>query len=230
VRKWIIIHVIWYTKDIFNGLTFMPQSTEFFPFHAINEFMRPDFRLTVIREVLLNQEILPDSFILDLTQKLKKRVSIPGFRNSDKAPAMVKILPSAKAFEEYPDFTASILNCWSEISKTLRDQVYQTLKTRQWKMLSITENIESENFCLETLTDWPVLPLNFNRPRLPGFYTHWPAGEDFEALYKCYTELYKEADIGIDKVSLMVVWLSMRLPYHVDANINTTEEQNGTNS
>ena len=36
----------------------MTDKTEFLPFHAINEYMRPDFRLKVIRETLSGQSRL----------------------------------------------------------------------------------------------------------------------------------------------------------------------------
>ncbi len=69
----------------------MAEKTEFLPFHAINEFMRPDFRLTVIRDTLTNQSNLDDSHTNMLNQQIKKRVTVPGFRNSDKAPALIKV-------------------------------------------------------------------------------------------------------------------------------------------
>jgi len=37
----------------------MPEKVEYLPFHAINEFMRDDYRLVVISEVLTNQEKIP---------------------------------------------------------------------------------------------------------------------------------------------------------------------------
>jgi hypothetical protein len=58
---------------------------------------------------------------------------------------------------------------------------------------------------------------------LPGFFTHWPNGEDFEILYSNFSELFPEAESSIDKISLMVVWLSMRLPYHVDGIMEIPE-------
>jgi hypothetical protein len=59
-----------------------------------------------------------------------------------------------------------------------------------------------------------------NRSKLPGFYTHWPKDEDFEVLYKNFSDLYPDFEASIDKVSLMVVWLSMRLPLQVDEIIS----------
>ena len=103
----------------------MPEETEFLPFHAINEFMRPDFRLKVIRDTLTSpKQIFPNLMQAELNDKIKKRVSVPGFRTSDKAPAFMKVLPTSKAFEKNPDLVAVILSCWAEIQSELRDQVY----------------------------------------------------------------------------------------------------------
>jgi hypothetical protein len=196
----------------------MPEKTEFLPFHAINEYMRPDFRLKVIRETLSAQTTLDDRFTGELNQQIKKRVTVPGFRNSDKAPALVKVLPTSKAFEKNPDLVAVILSCWAEIQSELRDQVYTLLKTRNWQIYPETEGIDTSTFNMDTIKEWPVFPIHMNRAKLPGFFTHWPNGEDFEALYNNFSELFPDSDSSIDKVSLMVVWLSMRLPLQVGSN------------
>ena len=113
----------------------MPEKTEFLPFHAINEYMRPDFRLSIIRETITSQVNLPEQFINDLNQKINKYVKIPGFRSSEKAPALMKVYPTAKAFEKNPDLVASILSCWTELNIELRDQVIQLLTLRNWKII-----------------------------------------------------------------------------------------------
>ena len=199
----------------------MPEKTEFLPFHAINEFMRPDFRLSVIRETLTSLPDIPESLASELNHQIKKRVSVPGFRNSDKAPAMIKVLPTSKAFEKDPDLVASLLSCWADHQSKLREQVYQLLRAQNWSMLTEGDDLDASNLSIEILKVWPVLPIKINRAKLPGFYTHWPKDQDFETLYKKYTELFPESDVSIDKVSLMAVWLSMRLPYKVDSDDDT---------
>ena len=196
----------------------MAETTEFLPFHAINEFMRPDFRLAVIRETLSNQAKLNDPCSTELNQQIKKHVSVPGFRNSDKAPALVKVLPTSKAFEKHPEIVAAVLNCWVEIQPNLRDQVFELLKARNWPLFSEGETIDTSALNLELLKQWPIFPIKVNRSRLPGFYTHWPKGEDFEVLYANFSSLYPDSDASIDKVGLMAVWLTMRLPYKVDVD------------
>jgi hypothetical protein len=202
----------------------MPENTEFLPFHAINEFMRPDFRLSVIRDTLTSQEKLPEDLCKYLDEKIKKNVNVPGFRSSDKAPALIKVLPTSKGFEKSPDLVAAILSCWAELNSELRLQVYQVFISRNWKLLQDSDGISKENISLDTIKDWPIFPIMFNRTKLPGFFTHWPKGEDFEVLYNTFTELFPEIEASIDKVSLMVVWLSMRLPSHVDDLTNEIEK------
>lgn len=194
----------------------MPEKTEFLPFHALNEYMRPDFRLSVIRDTLNSQAKLPEDLSKLLDEKIRKSVSVPGFRSSEKAPALIKVLPTSKAFEKNPDLVAAILACWSELHSELRKQVYQLFISRNWKMIQETDNFNKETFSIDTIKEWPIFPISFNRTKLPGFYTHWPKGEDFEVLYSTFTELFPEVEASIDKVSLMVVWLCMRLPSHVD--------------
>ncbi len=204
----------------------MPQTKEFLPFHAINEFMRPDFRLAVIRETLNNQSKLPDSLSVQLNQLIKQYISVPGFRNSEKAPPLVKVLPSSKAFEKHPDLVAIVLASWAELYSELRDQTYELLKVRNWTILTGDENIDITNFSIDLQEKWPVLPLYFDRTKLPGFYTYWPKGENFDVLYDNFSGLFADSNASIDKVSLMVVWLSMRLPYHVEDNVTASEESN----
>jgi hypothetical protein len=202
----------------------MAEKTEFLPFHAINEFMRPDFRLMVIRETLTAANNLPDVYSKELNHQVKKTVTVPGFRNSDKAPGLIKVLPTSKAFEKSPDLVAAILNCWVEIHSDLREQVYALLKIRNWKMLSETEGINTDVLISSNITEWPIFPIKLNRSKLPGFFTHWPQGEDFETLYNNFSELYPDVNASIDRVSLMVVWLSMRLPYQVDSGSEKLDE------
>jgi len=202
----------------------MPEKTEFLPFHALNEYMRPDFRLNVIRETLTAQATLDEPHVNDLNQKIKKRVTVPGFRNSDKAPALIKVLPTSKAFEKYPDLVVTILSCWAEIQSELQEQVYTLLKARNWLIFPEVDEIDTDTLTMDAIKEWPIFPLKSNRTKLPGFFTHWPKGEDFETLYKNFSELFPDSSASIDKVSLMVVWISMRLPYQVDSDMEKSDE------
>ncbi len=199
----------------------MTEKSEFLPFHAINEYMRPDFRLNVIRDTLAGASKLDQHLSNDLNHQIKKYVTVPGFRSSDKAPALVKTLPTSKAFEKNPELVAATLACWSEIHADLREQVLSVLRHRHWKILSEGEGIPSTVAITDVVKEWPVVPVSMDRTRLPGFFIHWPKGEDFEAIYKSFAELYPDAQSSIDKVSLMAVWLSMRLPFQVDAELET---------
>jgi hypothetical protein len=207
----------------------MTEQTEFLPFNAINEYMRPDFRSKVIRETLSAQGTLEQHFSNELNHLIKKYVSVPGFRSSDKAPALVKVLPTSKAFEKNPDLVAAFLSCWTEIQTKLRDQAYALLKERKWPIFPENEELSPTALITDAIKGWPVFPIKLDRAKLPGFYIHWPKGEDFEALYKTFIELYPDSDASIDKVSLMVVWLSMRLPFQVDYDLKKSDEEQATN-
>jgi len=163
---------------------------EFIPFHAINEFMRNDFRMNVIKSALLALPKLDRKFAAPLDRLTKKFVQVPGFRNSTKAPATVKAVAMTKPFETHPQLVAAILNAWAESKTVFRDQVYNLLIERAWK----------------------ILPIEADRTKLPGFQTLWPLEDDYDVLYSAFTERYPEAEVSIDEVSLMVVWLSGRLP------------------
>lgn len=170
------------------------KQAQFLPFHAINEFMRPDFRLNVVRSALQSaEESAPDqrSRIEQLTRKL---VNVPGFRNSAKAPLALRVKPTADAFEKSAPLVAAILHTWAAARPELAERVHQLLTGRGWE----------------------VLPVAADRTKLPGFMIHWPKGEDFEALVNAYQAAHPEAAESSDDISLMVVWISNRLPYDLD--------------
>jgi hypothetical protein len=62
-----------------------------------------------------------------------------------------------------------------------------------------------------------------DRTRLPGFLTQWPEEDDYEVIYEIFTEDYPDSDYGIDDVSLMAVWLSLRLPVEKISKANIAE-------
>ncbi len=86
-------------------------------------------------------------------------------------------------------------------------------------MLAGTKDNASSSINMEAIKEWPVFPETTDRSKLPGFNPHWPKGEDFEALYTAFTKLFPDTISSIDKVSLMAVWLTMRLPYQVDIDL-----------
>lgn len=188
----------------------MNDELRFLPFHAINEFMRDDFRLSVVRIVLTNLIKLNDQDRNHLIKLINRQVKIPGFRNPAKAPIPVKLIPVVKAFKKEPELVSYILSAWAEFHKSLRQEVYELLKSREWSF--IQENYEMKDL----LIDWKILPITADRRKLPGFYPIWPKGENFEILYDTYTDKFPISEQDIDNVSLMVVWLTMRLPYQVE--------------
>ncbi|MEN6411116.1 MAG: hypothetical protein ABFD44_15535 [Anaerolineaceae bacterium] len=161
------------------------------PFHAINGFMRDDYRTSVIHHVLSNLSQLPDDIQAPVRTAIRKSVQVPGFRNSAQAPVSMKVKPSAALFEKDPRFAAIILSAWSELHSTLRTQVYDLLSERGWELI----------------------PAEADRTRLPGFLITWKDGEDFDLINRAFQEKYNLPDVSADDISLMTVWISNRLPY-----------------
>jgi hypothetical protein len=166
------------------------KQVDFIPFHAINEFMRNDFRLNVIRSTLAAMVSLDRELTAPIDRLTRKHVKVAGFRNSIKAPTTVKAVGMVRAFEKQPKLVAAILNAWTHSKGELQQQIYQFLIDRGWKLL----------------------PIEADRTKIPGFLTRWPEGEDYETLYQDYIGLYPESEASIDETSLMIVWLSGRLP------------------
>jgi hypothetical protein len=176
---------------------------EFFPFHAINEFMLPDFRLHVLQTVFSGLNQLSGERRSILTNFVKHSVQVPGFRNSTQAPAGVKARASVSAFERRPELTAQILQAWSELNPDLRQKVYDFLTAREWE----------------------VLPAEADRTQLPGFQTTWPKGQDYDVLGQGFTEMFPGEQVSDNDLRLMIVWLANRLPFDMYEDEEGGEEE-----
>ena len=163
---------------------------EFIPFNAINEFMRTDYRMILLRNTMLALPELSLKTQASINKLTKKHVKVPGFRNSAKAPASVKAVSMVKPFEKQPKLVSAVISAWAESNSEMRQQVFRLLSGFGWKLL----------------------PVEADRTRLPGFLAQWPEEHDFEVIYDGITESYQDSEYGIDDVSLMAVWLSVRLP------------------
>ena len=186
------------------------KQARFLPFHAINEFMRTDFRAEVVRSALQALPSLPEDQRAQIDKLTRRVVKVPGFRNSTKAPASLRVKPTAEAFEKSAGLVAAILSAWSVAHPDLRAEVFDLLTERGWE----------------------ILPAETDRTKLPGFLSRWPKGEDFETLTAAYAERYPESVASSDEVSLMVVWLSGRLPYELagDDDEEENEQQSSAQS
>jgi hypothetical protein len=163
---------------------------QFLPFNAINEFMRPDYRMILLRSTMLELPNMSQKTQSTINKLTKQHVKVPGFRNSTKAPASVKAVSMIKPFEKEPKLVAAVLAGWAEVNQDLRQQVFDILSNLNWKLL----------------------PIEADRSRLPGFLTQWPEEDDYEKIFDDFSKIYPDSDCGIDDVSLMAVWLSLRLP------------------
>jgi hypothetical protein len=173
----------------------------FLPFHAINEFMRDDYRKEIIKFTLSKIYDLPDTFIALLNTQTKKHVKVPGFRNSAKAPMTLLCKPVEQAFIKSPQLVAIMLASWAQLNYSLYENVYRLLQIRGWELI----------------------PIDADRTKLPGFSTDWPFEEDFELLCDSFRKEYPDFSVSQDDISLMAVWVSGRLPYHVP-NTSITDD------
>ena len=188
-----------------NLINLKNNQISFLPFQAINEFMRPDYREAIIRTVLSGLPNVSDANRIALERAINTYVHIPGFRKSIKAPHEIKQKYIQESFEKLSVIAALILTAWSEIHPRLRETVYLLL----------------------TNLHWQLLPLSVDRSKLPGFYTTWPNGQEFDSLYDSYQKQFPDDKTSKDDISLMIVWLSCRLPYEfVDDIFNNSDQPN----
>lgn len=167
------------------------EEVAFLPFHAINEFMRSDYRLEVIRTTLQALGSLPEEHRAPINQMTRRYVSVPGFRNSAKAPVPVRARGMVEPFENNPELVAHILSAWSASRPELRQAVYEFLAHKGFELL----------------------PPEADRKQLPGFLTTWPEEHNLEALTEAFEESHPEFQASSDDITLMMVWLAGRLPY-----------------
>ena len=179
----------------------MVEKEKFLPFIAINEFMRDDYRLLVITEVLSHIDKIPSDQRNIINKAIAKFVSVPGFRNSNLAPVGRKAKSSTELFMTFNDYAAAIVEGWFRLHLELAQTTFDVLQEKEW------QNLQS---------------LTLDRSKLPGFQIHWPKTDTFEVLINAVrtkNALENESD---DNVSLMAVWLGLRLPYDL---FNEGEEE-----
>ena len=164
---------------------------EYLPFNAINEFMREDYRQSVIHAVLQNLETISGGFRKEITHQIARNVKIAGFRNSNQAPLAIKAKSSVGLFQKSAKFSAAIVGAWAELHPELAATVW---------------NVLSEH-------GWEPLPLEVNREKLPGYQVKWPKQDTFEVLQQAVRAANTSLPDSDDDISLMAVWLGNRLPY-----------------
>jgi hypothetical protein len=169
------------------------KKAEFLPFHAVNEFMRDDYKFSILQEVMTHFEDCDKDKIMRVNRIFVKWVQIPGFRNSSLAPVAARIKHSVGLFEKLPDFAALMIECWSERHQELKQAVWQILDAKNWK----------------------PLPSEADRTQLPGFMLDWPKGDTFDLFIKAINESKPELNESDDNISLMVVWVGNKLPYNL---------------
>jgi hypothetical protein len=180
------------------------KQIRYLPFHAINEFMLPEYRHSVLQTVLGQLDKLSNERRSALNNLIKRYIQVPGFRNSAQAPLGVRVRNAASPFERRADFTAQVLQGWSELHVELAQQVYDLLAERGWEKL---------------------LPSGADRAKLPGFMTSWPKADTYDVLDAAFAAKYPEAVFEAYDMRLMVVWIANRLPYELFLDEEEGEEE-----
>lgn len=180
----------------------MVEKEKYLPFAAINEFMRDDYRMAVITEVLGHLDKIPADQRNTINKSISRYVSVQGFRNSNLAPVGRKAKSSTELFMSSNDYCSAIVEGWFRLHPELAAVVFQVLSEKAWSNLQ---------------------PLKLDRSKLPGFLIHWPKTDNFELLIKSVREKNPFEAESDDNVSLMAVWVGLRLPY--DLFIEDTEEK-----
>ena len=180
----------------------MDKKVSFLPFHAINEYMLEDYRQLVIQSVLGKFSLLSEERQRKINSLIKQLVKVQGFRNSSIAPLPLKINGCINAFSKSQVFAANIISAWADINHDDRQVVFDFLEERHWKLL----------------------PVDADRSLLPGFMIEWPKEDSFEILIQSFREVYPEISISDDDISLMVVWLSNRLPFEMVEDLFVEKE------
>jgi len=180
----------------------MPEKEKFLPFIAINEFMRDDYRQKVITEVLSHLDKISNDQRTTINRSISKFVTVPGFRNSNLAPVGLKAKSSAELFGSLSDFTGAVIEGWFRLHPELAQVVFEVLKQKEWPNLQ---------------------PVELDRSKLPGFQIHWPKADTFEVLIKAVRAKNAFEAESDDNISLMAVWMGVRLPY--DLFVDEAEEE-----
>jgi hypothetical protein len=178
------------------------HKAHFLPFHAVNEFLLPEFRLKIIQQAFAELNNLSEERRSAINRLVKRHVQVSGFRNSIQAPAPVKARAAVSTFEKSAEFSAQILSAWYDLHPDLAKKVYDLLIARQWKLL----------------------PLEVDRSKLPGFLTHWPKEETFEVLDDAYAAQYPEDSAHEYDINMMMSWLSGRLPVEMVDKVEEPED------
>lgn len=171
------------------------KRAKFIPFHAINEFMLPEYRLKLLQEVFGKFDQLSEQRQSSINRLVKKLVKVAGFRNSTLAPAALKSRAAVSAFERSPEMVAQICQAWFELHTDLAARVVEFLKSRGWE----------------------VLPVEADRAVLPGFLIRWPEKDNFVTLDDAFAQAYPEDTTHEYDLNMMMVWVSGRLPVELVA-------------
>ena len=167
------------------------ETKDFLPIKAINVYMQPDFKRSVIDEVLSNTEQLSDQNRRKLLMAVKRYVRVKGFRNPNTAPLSMKTKAFFEAFEKESALIRITLDLWAAFHEQLATNIKDLLEKAKWRFQPLDEGIRDDG---------------------AAFIVGWPEGQNFETIYKAYTSQFADTPASKDEVSLMTIWVSGLLP------------------
>ncbi len=178
------------------------KKIQYLPFHAVNEFMRDDYRLAVLHEVFAGIDKCQPMQKQLIMRLFSKNVTIQGFRNSSLAPLAMKVKNSPSLFERSAEFSGTVMECWSNLHPELKEAMVDLLAEKGWN----------------------PQPVTLDRSLLPGFQTDWPKADTFENLISGIKEAHAGMEESDDNISLMAVWVGNKLPYNLFAEESKGQE------
>jgi len=163
----------------------------YLPFKAVNVYMQPDYRKSVVEYLLTHIKKLKANDKARLIAAIKKYVKVNGFRNPTLAPLSLKVNAYTQAFEKESSLVRITLELWVLLQKKLQTNVKSFLQTKKWKCLSMDREILDDE---------------------EAFLPKWPKSQTSEKVFKAFKKVFPDFKTNQDDVSLMTIWISGHLP------------------
>lgn len=160
------------------------------PFKTVNVFIERDFLEELVKKILTNLKKLSKEDQITFNQLFRKYVTVLGFRNPLHAPLPLQTKAYATAFEEKEEVVPFTLSTWAKIEENLANQVMEWLKAEKWEDLALRRDFDDSL----------------------GFKNDWPDETPLETIIKKFQENNPDLEISKDDLSLMILWVSGRLP------------------
>lgn len=166
------------------------NEVENLPFKTINVFIERDFLEALVKQILSNLKMLSKEDQKKFNQLFRKYVTVLGFRNPLHAPQPLQIKAYATAFEDKEEVIPFTLSTWAKVQEDLANKVMDWLKAEKWEDLALYREFDDSL----------------------GFKNDWPENLELDTLVAKFQEKYPDIEATKDDLSLMLLWVSGRLP------------------